>query len=57
VVALSLTGRLDRHATVHLPGGDLDILWAEDDHVYMTGPATTVFSGEYLLDPAEFKRR
>lgn len=57
VVALSLTGRLDRHATVHLPGGDLDILWAEDDHVYMTGPATTVFFGEYLLDPAEFKRR
>jgi diaminopimelate epimerase len=56
VVALALTGRLDRQATVHLPGGDLDILWAEDDHVYMTGPATTVFAGEYLLDPTEFTR-
>lgn len=49
VVALSLTGHLERRATVHLPGGDLEIVWAEDDHVYMTGPATTVFAGEYLL--------
>ncbi|HHV57035.1 MAG TPA: diaminopimelate epimerase [Firmicutes bacterium] len=52
VVALSLTGRLERRSTVHLPGGDLEILWAENDHVYMTGPAATVFTGEYLLDLA-----
>lgn len=52
VVALALTGRLDRQATVHLPGGDLEIAWEADDHVYMTGPATEVFYGEYLLDPS-----
>ena len=28
-----------------LPGGDLEIRWAEDDHVLMTGPAEQVFSG------------
>ena len=48
-VATALNGRLpgsDRRALVHLPGGDLDIEWASNNHVYMTGPATTVFSGE-----------
>jgi len=48
-VAASLNGLLsgqDRHALVHLPGGDLDIEWASNNHVYMTGPATTVFEGE-----------
>jgi diaminopimelate epimerase len=46
VVAAVLTGRAERHAVVHLPGGDLDIEWRRDDHVYMTGPAEEVFSGE-----------
>jgi len=46
VVAASLTGRAGRKATVRLLGGDLDIEWAEDGHVYMTGPATEVFTGE-----------
>ena len=32
---------------IHLPG-DLTIEWREsDNHVYMTGPATEVFSGEW----------
>ena len=48
-VAAALTGRTSRHVTVHLRGGDLDILWNEDDgHVYMTGPAETVFDGVYF---------
>ena len=48
VVAASLTGRADRRALVHLPGGDLKIDWRDsDNHVYMTGPATEVFSGEW----------
>lgn len=48
-VAGALTGRTSRHVTVHLRGGDLDILWNEDDgHVYMTGPAETVFDGVYF---------
>ncbi|MCC2669934.1 MAG: DapF [Armatimonadetes bacterium] len=46
LVAAVRTGRADREAVVHLPGGDLQIEWAEDGHVYMTGPAVTVFEGE-----------
>ena len=29
----------------HLPGGDLELDWAADNHVYMSGPAAEVFSG------------
>jgi diaminopimelate epimerase len=48
VVAGVLTGRLDRKAKVHLPGGDLNIEWREaDNNIYMTGPATEVYSGEW----------
>lgn len=40
-------GLCEREAVVHLLGGDLSIRWAEDNgHIYMTGPATTVFEGE-----------
>ncbi|WP_027414530.1 diaminopimelate epimerase [Aneurinibacillus terranovensis] len=45
LVAGALTGRTKRHAVVHLKGGDLDIEWASDGHVYMTGPAEEVFTG------------
>lgn len=47
VVATSRLGLTDRHATVHLKGGDLQIHWAENNHIYMTGEAATVFEGEY----------
>ncbi|MBF0705934.1 diaminopimelate epimerase [Alkalihalobacillus hwajinpoensis] len=33
--------------TVHLAGGDLEITWDEDDHVWMTGPAVTISTGVY----------
>ncbi len=47
-VAGVLTGRTDRSATIHLRGGDLSIEWNENDnHVYMTGPAVEVFTGEW----------
>ena len=47
VIACVLNGKTKRHVLVHLPGGDLDIDWSEaDNHVYMTGPAAEVFSGE-----------
>ncbi len=47
-VAGVLTGRTRRRLLAHLPGGDLHLHWSEaDDHVYMTGPATEVFSGEW----------
>lgn len=47
-VAAVLNNETDRDLKVHLPGGDLRIVWSQDDnHVYMTGPATEVFSGEW----------
>lgn len=47
VVASILNGFTDRKVTVELLGGNLEIEWnKEDNHVYMTGPATTVFEGE-----------
>lgn len=46
-VAGVLTGRTDRTILAHLPGGDLELTWGEDNHVSMTGPATEVFSGQW----------
>ena len=46
-VAAALTGRCGREVTVHLRGGDLNIRWAENNHVLMTGGATEVFEGNY----------
>jgi diaminopimelate epimerase len=47
-VAGVLTGRTGRNLLAHLPGGDLQLRWDEkDNHVYMTGPAVEVFSGEW----------
>ena len=47
LVAGVLTGRCDRRATIELPGGCLEIEWTIDDRIYMTGPATKVFSGTF----------
>ena len=39
--------KLERVVTVHVPGGDLKIRWDEKtNHVFMQGPAETVYSGE-----------
>jgi diaminopimelate epimerase len=47
-VAGVLTGRTGRKLLAHLPGGDLTLEWNEIDNcVYMTGPATEVFTGEW----------
>ncbi len=46
LVAAALNNKTDRRAIIHLLGGDLDILWADDGYVYMTGPAELVFRGE-----------
>nr|VFJ73048.1 MAG: diaminopimelate epimerase [Candidatus Kentron sp. FW] len=46
-VAAILDDLTDRKVTLKLLGGDLSIEWSQiDNHVYMTGPATTVFTGE-----------
>ena len=46
-VAGAITQRTTRKITATLPGGDLELEWADDDHVYMTGPAVGVFSGTW----------
>jgi diaminopimelate epimerase len=47
-VAGVLAGKTQRRLLVHLRGGDLNLYWSEaENHVYMTGPAVEVFSGEW----------
>ena len=46
-VAGVLSGRTEREITAHLLGGDLQLHWADNDHLYKTGPAVEVFSGEW----------
>jgi diaminopimelate epimerase len=47
-VAGLLTGRTQRCLRVHLLGGDLHLEWSQaDNHVYLTGPAVEVFSGDW----------
>ena len=49
-VAAVLNGKTERNVTLELLGGNLEIEWSEtDNHVYMTGPAVTVFEGDFLL--------
>lgn len=50
LVASVLNGLSERRATVGLLGGELLIEWNEkDNHVYKTGPAVTVFTGETTI--------
>ena len=48
-VAASMAGFTGKKVSVHLALGDLLIEWAEDGHVYMTGPAAEVYTGEINL--------
>jgi diaminopimelate epimerase len=44
-VACALNGLTDRELVVHLLGGDLQITWAANNHVFMDGPAAFAFEG------------
>lgn len=48
-VSAARTRRTGREVAVTQPGGTLTILWRDDDHVIMTGPAEWEWSGR--LDP------
>ena len=49
LVAGVLNKKLERKASIALPGGNLEIEWnASDNHVYMTGEAVTVFEGYFI---------
>ena len=45
LVAAVITERAERSAVIHMRGGDLEKEWAEDNHVYKTGPAAFVCDG------------
>ncbi len=51
LVAAAERGLTGRSARLHLPGGTLFIEWHEGGHVFMTGPATRVFTG--IIDDLE----
>ena len=42
-------GLLPRRARIQLPGGALMIRWDDDGHLFMTGPAEAVFTGEIAI--------
>ena len=46
-VAGVLTGRTERKLLAHLPGGDLELNWADDNHVHLTGAVVEVFHGQW----------
>jgi diaminopimelate epimerase len=56
LVAGVLTDRLNRAAQVQLLGGNLEIEWAADDHVLVTGPAAEVFTGVVVAELIEKAR-
>ena len=50
LVAATLSGRINNIATLQLIGGKLQIEWnKKNNHIYMTGPAVTVYEGEIEL--------
>lgn len=48
-VAAFRRGLTDRHATVELDGGTLEIVWLPDGSVQMTGDAVLTYAGEVAL--------
>ena len=52
-VAAKLTGRSGDESNIQMDGGTLNIKWnADDNHIYMTGPAAISFEGEIESDLA-----
>jgi len=47
-VASNIKGLTGKNVTVHLLGGDLFIEWADNNHIYMTGPAAEIFEGTII---------
>ena len=50
VLASAFNSFTNRLVKVHLAGGDLQIEWTDENKVYLTGPATVVFDGEYFCE-------
>ena len=55
-VACVLNKKTNRDILLHLDGGDLNVRWDEaSNHLFMTGPAANVCSGDYLYQPEDEK--
>ncbi len=52
VIAAILMRRCDESVLVRMPGGDLQVEWREWGDVYLTGPVTEVFQGDWQSDTA-----
>lgn len=52
-VAAVLNELCERKMTIHLKGGDLQLEWGADNHIYMTGPAEFAFDGELIIEESE----
>ena len=50
LVAGCLNEKLEAEAVIRASGGALGLVWSDDENVYLTGPAETVFEGEWF-DP------
>lgn len=48
-VAAALNRKAGRSSDIRMDGGMLHIDWKDNNHIFMTGPATTVFEGEIEL--------
>ncbi|MGE5550767.1 MAG: diaminopimelate epimerase [Bacteroidota bacterium] len=47
LAAAVMRGLTDRRTAIELPGGNLMLEWKPDGHIYLTGPAVEVFTGEW----------
>ena len=45
MVATGINGYTDENVNVKLPGGELGVEWGKDNHIYLQGPAETIFEG------------
>ncbi len=50
LVAAALTDNSEKTATINLDGGQLELEWATDGHIFKTGPAVEVFRGELTIE-------
>lgn len=46
LVAAHATNRIGNNATIKMNGGELNIEWRSDNHIYMKGEAVSIFEGE-----------
>jgi diaminopimelate epimerase len=48
-VASARAGKTDRQVKIDLPGGQLNVTWAKNNHVYLSGPAEVTYEGRFFI--------